>query len=41
MPLGQNIRIKIHSLRLGYFHESPQKEQEFFSLGAGFKYTSV
>jgi hypothetical protein len=27
------------ALRLGYFHESPQKEQ-VLSLGAGFKYTS-
>ncbi|MNF33550.1 hypothetical protein D3C85_394730 [compost metagenome] len=30
------------SMRLGYFHESPDKgAREFFSLGAGFKYTSL
>jgi hypothetical protein len=30
------------SFRAGYFHESPDKgAREFFSLGAGFKYTSV
>jgi hypothetical protein len=30
------------SMRLGYFHESPEKgAREFFSLGAGFKYTSL
>jgi hypothetical protein len=30
------------AMRLGYFHESPQKgARQFFSLGAGFKYTSV
>ncbi len=30
------------SMRLGYFHESPEKgSREFFSLGAGFKYTSL
>jgi hypothetical protein len=30
------------SFRAGYFHESPEKgAREFFSLGAGFKYTSV
>lgn len=30
------------ALRLGYFHESPEKgARRFFSLGAGFKYTSV
>lgn len=28
------------ALRMGYFHESPEKgAREFFSLGAGFKYT--
>lgn len=30
------------SFRAGYFHESPEKgAREFFSLGAGFKYSSV
>ena len=30
------------SFRAGYFHENPDKgAREFFSLGAGFKYTSV
>ena len=30
------------AMRLGYFHESPDKgARRFFSLGAGFKYTSV
>ncbi|HEX9151571.1 MAG TPA: type IX secretion system outer membrane channel protein PorV [Flavobacterium sp.] len=30
------------AMRLGYFHESPQKgARQFFSLGAGFKYTIV
>ncbi|MFY7730302.1 MAG: type IX secretion system outer membrane channel protein PorV [Flavobacterium sp.] len=30
------------NMRLGYFHESPQKgARKFFSLGAGFKYTTV
>lgn len=30
------------SFRAGYFHESPEKgAREFFSLGAGFKYTSM
>lgn len=30
------------SFRAGYFHESPDKgAREFFSLGAGFKYTSL
>ena len=30
------------SFRAGYFHESPDKgAREFFSLGAGFKYSSV
>jgi hypothetical protein len=30
------------AMRLGYFHESPEKgARRFFSLGAGFKYTSV
>lgn len=30
------------AMRLGYFHESPQKgARQFFSLGAGFKYTSI
>ena len=30
------------AMRLGYFHESPIKgARQFFSLGAGFKYTSV
>ena len=30
------------SFRAGYFHESPEKgAREFFSLGAGFKYTSA
>lgn len=30
------------SFRAGYFHESPEKgAREYFSLGAGFKYTSV
>ena len=30
------------AMRLGYFHESPMKgARQFFSLGAGFKYTSI
>jgi hypothetical protein len=30
------------AMRMGYFHESPQKgARQFFSLGAGFKYTIV
>ncbi|WP_264536146.1 type IX secretion system outer membrane channel protein PorV [Flavobacterium sp. N1736] len=30
------------AVRAGYFHESPEKgARQFFSLGAGFKYTSV
>jgi hypothetical protein len=30
------------ALRLGYFHESPDKgARQFFSLGAGFKYTTI
>lgn len=30
------------NMRLGYFHESPQKgARKFFSLGAGFKYTTI
>ena len=30
------------AMRLGYFHESPDKgARKFFSLGAGFKYTSI
>jgi hypothetical protein len=30
------------AMRLGYFHESPEKgARQFFSLGAGFKYTIV
>ena len=30
------------AMRLGYFHESPDKgARKFFSLGAGFKYTAV
>lgn len=30
------------TMRLGYFHESPEKgARRFFSLGAGFKYTTV
>ena len=30
------------ALRLGYFHESPEKgARQFFSLGAGFKYTAT
>ena len=30
------------SMRLGYFHESPEKgARKFFSLGAGFKYNVV
>ena len=30
------------AMRLGYFHESPQKgARKFFSLGAGFKYNVV
>lgn len=30
------------ALRLGYFHESPDKgARKFFSLGAGFKYTAI
>ncbi len=30
------------ALRMGYFHESPVKgSRKFFSLGAGFKYTSI
>jgi hypothetical protein len=30
------------ALRLGYFHESPEKGgRQFFSLGAGFKYTTI
>ena len=29
-------------MRLGYFHESPEKgARQFFSLGAGFKYSTV
>ena len=29
-------------MRLGYFHESPEKEaRQFFSIGDGFKYTSA
>jgi hypothetical protein len=30
------------AMRLGYFHESPEKgARQFFSLGAGFKYTTI
>lgn len=30
------------ALRMGYFHESPEKgARQFFSLGAGFKYTAI
>ena len=30
------------ALRMGYFHESPQKgARQFLSLGAGFKYTAI
>ena len=30
------------AMRLGYFHESPDKgARQFFSLGAGFKYTTI
>jgi hypothetical protein len=30
------------SMRMGYFHESPDKgARQFFSLGAGFKYNVV
>ena len=30
------------AMRLGYFHESPEKgARQFFSIGAGFKYTSA
>lgn len=30
------------AMRMGYFHESPQKgARQFFSLGAGFKYTTI
>lgn len=30
------------AMRLGYFHESPQKgARQFFSLGAGFKYSTI
>ena len=30
------------AMRLGYFHESPEKGgRQFFSLGAGFKYTTI
>lgn len=33
---------KAFNMRLGYFHESPQKgARKFFSLGAGFKYTTL
>ena len=29
-------------MRMGYFHESPEKgARQFFSLGAGFKYTTI
>jgi hypothetical protein len=30
------------AMRMGYFHESPEKgARQFFSLGAGFKYTTI
>lgn len=39
---AEYIYQEVFALRTGYFHESPLKgSREFFSFGAGFKYTAV